>query len=40
MKCRKKELFTLTKQISAALAKLIPMKEEERVSVYISHPVP
>ena len=32
--------FTLTKQVSAAWEKVIPMKEEERVSVYISQPVP
>ena len=40
MKGSSSSVFTLTKQISAALAKLIPMKEEERVSVYISQPVP
>ena len=32
--------FTFTKQVSAAWEKVIPMKEEERVSVYISQPVP
>ena len=30
----------MTKQISAALAKVIPINDEERVSVYISQPVP
>ena len=39
-KAKNVNLVTLTKHISAALAKVIPMKEEERVSVYISHPVP
>ena len=35
-----KLLFTFTKHVSAAWEKLMPMKEEESVSVYISQPVP
>ena len=34
------ELPTLTKHVSAAWENVIPMKEVDNVSVYISHPVP
>ena len=32
--------FTFTKQLSAASENVIPMKEGDKVSVYISQPVP